>query len=394
MAKQLSKAGYRKLLDDDSPSTSVSDGLEYVPHGGRAGRPRVKTADEIRAEVRARDPESWKRAEKMRQEKHERGREATGDTAELLVRRLDEAIESDNEALFKARAVEFAQASPAGWKAWLAEQDEFVYQQADEMGLDPDDDEYPADTEMPSYILGGEVAHAIETERVSALYAETQGKIGKLEHASHVVYDGRLREKGKLPAPDDERGSAYHSAVCDYILETTGINLAELVNDGKGDVAAEHYLRADAQLGAMDRDARLQVFKKGILEAEDGSVQAGLVTGADETARLLREQNDLLRRAQGIPPEGAPAIGGYDPSFEPPETQAKIEAPATAAEIKASVRDDAVSAEGGPSVTADGAFTVNGEATPYAEVVRDHEAEARTEREARESATGLPRSFG
>jgi hypothetical protein len=388
MAKQLSKAGYRKLLNDESPSTRIEDGLEFVPRGGRAEPPKP-TAEQIREQAKQRDPQSWARASAMRKQRFERGREDSADTAELAARRLDEAIAEGSEGLIVARAVEFRKASPAGFQSFLDEQDEFYFQQRDEYGLDPDDFD---ETELPSNTLGGEVAHAIETERVSALYAETQGKIGKLEQASHVVYNGRLKEKGKLPAPDDERGSAYHSAVCDYILETTGINLAELVNDGKGDVAAEHYLRADAQLGAMDRDARLQVFKKGILEAEDGSVQAGLVTGADETARLLREQNDLLRRAQGIPPEGAPAIGGYDPSFEPPETQAKIEAPVSAEAIKASVLDSTKSADGGADIRS--GFTSDGEPVSYSEITRDLEAEQRSEREARESATGPPRSFG
>jgi hypothetical protein len=387
MARQLSPAGYRKLLDDDSPSTSVSDGLEYVPHGGRA-EPRKPTAEQIREQARARDPESWKRAEAMRTAKHEQGREDEGDRAELAARRLDEAIEDGSEALIVARAVEFKKVSPAGFRAFLEEQDEYYLQQRDEYGLDPDDFD---ESEMPGAVLGNEVAHAIELEQTQALYAQTRDKIAGLEHASHVVYNGRLKERGKLPSPDDEQGNAYHAAVADYIFETSGIHLAQLVDDGRGDEAAEHWLRADSQLAAMDKEARLQVFKRGIVEQEDGSVAAGIKTSGDATAEKLDELIGLQRAAQGLGPVGAP-LRGYDPSFEPEQPQAEIEAPATAAEIKASVRDDTVSAEGGPSVKADGAFTVDGEPTSYAEVIRDRDAEERTEREARDAA-GIPKSL-
>jgi hypothetical protein len=329
----------------------------------------------------------------MRKQAHVRGSEASADTAELAARRLDEAIADGSEALIVARAVEFKKASPAGFQAFLEEQDEYYLQQRDEYGLDPDDFD---ESEMPSYVLGGDVARVIEQEQSQVFSAQLANKIAGLEKASHTVYDGRLREKGKLPSPGDEQAQQYHAAVADYIFETSGIHLAQLVNDGKGDEAAEHWLRADAQLGAMDKEARLGVFKKSILEVEDGSVAAGLKTGGDANAEQLAEITNLLRAQNGLGPADAPELRGYDPEWQPELSQEKAaDPPQTVGEFKAELLEG--TGEESTSVQADDAWTVGEpgaeQRTTFVQVTRDRAAEERTEREARENAAGLPRSF-
>jgi hypothetical protein len=354
-----------KLMGGDAPGTSTAEGLTYSRPGQAPAAPRKtgrQLADEAiarTAEIKAKDPR-WQELDRARREK---GREEIGYVVEAHVARVDEAILEDDEALLLARLRDFAQASPAGFNAWLEQQDEFYLQQRDDLGFDPDDFD---ESELPSYALGNEVARSVEMERLSGEIARTSASISEIEKASGAAYRSRLRAEGIEPDVDDESSIAYYENLTHWIGLSTGVHPGELVKDGKGDKAAEMVVAGHRQLEKFERDNRIQAEKKRLL-GEDLSLAAGLTTGADKTNALLREQNDLLRMQNGLDPDGAVPVPAFDPEFQVEPTREQVEdPPETIAEFKASLREEEKTSLQSPE-----AFTSGGEPVPYNEVARN-----------------------
>jgi hypothetical protein len=392
MSRQLSPAGYRKLLDDGSPSTSVSEGLEYVPRSGRA-EPRKQTAEQIRAEARARDPKSWERAEMLRKQKHEQGREASGDLAELYARRIGEALETDNEALIISRGREFAQASPEAWRAFCSELTEAHLEQLEELGYDPDDDDFPDESSLAGNFLLAAVGRAVDLERDHRTYAEAQAKVSGLVAQNARKYNAALDAAG---ITNDEEGIAHYEALKEYVRVSTGIDVGEMAYE-QPELAASWVAKAEQQIDHWDAQLRRHAFGQQIVGAETSNVNEGLESGADREGKKLDELIDLQRKAQGLGPSDEPEAPAFGPDWEPEPTKEEQSDPVQSiVEFKASLRSG--TGEEDTSVQADDAWTVGEpgaeQPTTFVQVTRDLEAEQRTEREARESATGLPRSFG
>jgi hypothetical protein len=365
------RAEMSRLMGGDVPSTAVSSGLEFTHPGERqsAPAPRAQTADEIRAEARARDPESWDRVKQGRREK-------VGDDAELHARRMDEAIADEDDALIIARGRAWAQADPASWEQFLAEQDEFYLEQRDEMGYDPDTFE---ETELPSFTLGSEVDRSIQQEHLSRRIAETSAEIQGIEQASLAAFRSRLRAEGIEPNADDQSSIDYYQSLTHWIALSTGVHPSELVNDGKGDRAAELVVTGHRQLAQYERDTRVQEWKSSIHNAEDGSIAGGLETGTDRTAAELSEIKNLLRDQNGLDRTDAVPVPEFDPEFEYKPTQEETFDPTvTVGEFRESLHEEEPA-----SLKSADAFTVGGLPSSLEEVTRDLEAEERTARESR-----------
>jgi hypothetical protein len=369
-AVRLSDAGYEALFGRDANSTDIRDGLEFSS-GQKV--PARRTADEIRAEARARDPESWNRAEAMRKQRYERGSEAEGDQAELyryrFIRALEES-ESDQEAFSAAKA--YAKVSPEGWRLFLEDWDEQVFQEADADGWTPDDPQYPSDPSMPSFVYGNAVRHALEQERAQAMLAHSQAMISGVTQSNVREYESRLVDAGLMPDADDSQSIEKYIALKNYIATSTGIDVGEMsVTDP--DTAAAWMVKADAQLGTWDSQLRVHAFQDNLLKTETGSVAEGLTTSENETARLLREQNDLLRMQAGLGPVGEPEAPAFDPDWEPEPSQEEVaDRPITVGAF----REGLLESEG---IKSESAWTKSGEPVSYSEATRDVEQEKAAE---------------
>jgi hypothetical protein len=358
-ARRLSPAGYRALLDDGEKSTRIEDGLTVERPDGK--RPAVRrTAEQIRAEARARhesfkrsDP-GWVKFERRNAQQLERGGLSAADLAELHAKRMDEAFESENEALIIARGKEFVQASPSGWTAYLGVLDEAVLQDYADAGIDPDDDDHIAEPDMPSVVYGNAVRDANEHERLSRELAQKEAEFEGIVNRNGASYVRQLEAGGIVVDPDDEASVESYQALKNYIKVGTGIDVGALSYESP-DEAASWMLKAKGQIDAWESQLRQHAFKEDLLATETANVSDGLSTGEDETARLLREQNDLLRIQAGLGPEGEPEAPMFDPDWEPEvprsdEPQSVEEWKAEVEEFKQSLSDDTISLDGGPEV--------------------------------------------
>jgi hypothetical protein len=393
-AYRPSREEMSKLMGGDRPGTSIAEGLSYSRPGQAPAAP-PQTREQILAEVKARDPDSWSRAEAARKQKHERAVEATGDTIELHTRRFQDALEDDDssEALVLALGRAFANASPEGFRAYCSELNDAHLANLEEAGYDPfDDDDFPDEASLAGNFIFAEVATSLEHEEASRGLAETSAKLAGIEQASSTVYRGRLSEAGLAPDVDNPESVAYYVGVRDYIYQTSGINLPELIADGKGDEAAQHFIRANAYLESKASEGRVHEWKqREIHNVEDGSISSGLETGSDRTAAELAEIKNLLRAERGLGSAGEPEIGGYDPNWAPEQAKEVVfDPPETITAFKESLKEG-TSSDGGPLVSE--GLTMNGRP------VTAHEASGR-EKHAQELETmrrsdlmAPPRSF-
>jgi hypothetical protein len=285
-------------------SASVQDNLVIENPNAKPAEPR-KTAEEWREIARQRDPESWARAEAMRKQKFEQGREESADVAELHAHRMTQALESENEALIISRGREFASASPTAWRAYCSELSDAILQDYADAGIDPDDEDHIAESDLIGNVLIAEVGRALEQERAHEMLARSQSMVEGLTALNSEKYGKILAEAGIDPSADDPGSVERYLGLKDYIAVSTGVDVGELSRTDP-ETAGAWMTKAAAQIDNWDSQLRTHALTKSFLEEEDGSVASGLVSGADETARLLREQNDLLRAQQGLGPAGEP----------------------------------------------------------------------------------------
>jgi len=363
-----------KALLPDAGSTSVQAGLES---GSERPAPKRKTADEIRAEARARNPESWERAERMRSQNHSQRVEASADRAEILARRWDEALQSGNWAATVALGRQFAEAAPQAFQARLEQMDEAVYSEYDQAGFDVDDDEYPTDPNMPSVLLGNAIRDSLTQVRAQEQLARAQAKIQGITAMNLDTFDRGLRDLG-FNGQDRESVEEY-LALKEYIGASTGVDVSQVALEDP-ETAVEWISKASAQLSGWDSELRRHALTEEIKAVGTGSVAEGLRTGEDDRDALLREANELKRLELGLGPAGEPEPPMFDPEFQLPESEE--EDFQTVGEFRRSVVEPA-------ETDVKSGFTMNGQSVSMDEAARNPEAEQQAAEAARAATAFL-----
>jgi hypothetical protein len=358
-------------------STSVADGLRHVSN--RPVAPR-QTADEIRAEARARDPKSWDRAQAMRGQMHERGASAVANAAELELWRFNAALQNGDDAEIFQAALTFAERSPAAFREWASLQDTQAILEADEYGEEVDE------AQLPGYLLQQDVFNTLERERAEARLDYSERMLASLTEKNVNEYGQRLADAGLAPDVDNEQSVAYYEALSEWVAESVGHTPGELAHE-RPDAAADLLIRADEQMRKLGNDLTTHAVHKQILGVETANVNEGLESAADRENKKLDTLIDLQRAQLGQEPAGAPPLPWFQPDLELEPTREETEDPtATVGEFRQSLME-------GEGVKSDSAWSKNGEPVSYEEASRDEVREEQVSLEARDRVMGLPRSL-
>lgn len=356
----------------EGPSTSIEGGLSV----GRPGdqEPKTPSADEIRAEARARyeqmkrnDP-GWAEFERRQREQGAARAQTAGEVTELRIRQIADALEDGDGPQALALGARLKRENPSAYRAlqeqWMdAEIDEYH-----EAGWD-DFDEAQGD----AFRFDQEVQALIDRDDAARKLAHSARMIEGLTERNVQTYSDRLAEAGLLPDANDEASIERYESLSEWIAESIGVSPAELIQTNPAE-AAELVVRADAQLQQFARDAALHSFHKSILEADTGTVSEGMTSGVETTNAKLDQLIDTIRAASGLEPANAPKIPTFDPNLDiAPSPQEVDDPPISVGEFKRALVEDAGEPYGR------GAFTQNGKPVSFSEASRDkiREEEAR-----------------
>jgi hypothetical protein len=349
-AARLSPEGYRKLLGEPGSHTrDTSEGLTWHDETGKqigAQAPRP-TAEMIREQARARDPQSWERAQRMRAQRGAAQVDSILLEAHVIATARDNGDLDDAEAdrLFRANAMKLKAASPQAFAELTAqfnaqdarEREERYAAHVEVWGEDDDAAEEIFNPELAGDRLGREVAAAEADQRL----AHSSAMIAGLLSRSDAAYVDVGRE---FVDPNDPQSVAEYQQMKQWIAEG-GIDLDALVAAGKGEEAARYLRSGYGQRDEAVREQQLAEAKQAIVEdAPSTSVAEGLTTSSDaqsaqmqELIETIEEQNELKRVELGL---SVPLATGhvFDPDWEPPVSrEEQLDPPQTVGEFKESV---------------------------------------------------------
>jgi hypothetical protein len=151
-------------------------------------------------------------------------------------------------------------------------------------------------------------AHAQAVDRLVTSQAQIEG----ITQMNLRKFESGIKELG-VSEPEDEE---LYTGLTSYVQDATGISPGHLALT-EPDRALDLMRSASAQLGHHARAQATREFHRELLAEQDRSVQAGLVTGADQSNAKLDELINAVRSVNGEGPVGE-EIPEFDPSWEPP----------------------------------------------------------------------------
>jgi hypothetical protein len=315
MAK-LSPAALEKFLGQEG-SNSVQDNLVVTDPRAKPGE-RQRTAEEIRAEARARDPKAYDSAQERRAARQSEDVGLKVDSVLLRGMNIESAWEAgeldddQRERLMFNVYRELHRVSPAAL-------DELA-KQIDDTYIESDDSWGDAEIESPEAYLaslpGAQLkravrdaeAHSQAVDRLVTSRAQIEG----ITQMNLRTFQDGLKELGVSEPADVES----YERLTAYVQDATGISPGHLALT-KPDDALDLMRSASAQMGHHARAAATREFHSSLLAEQDGSVQAGIVTGTDQSNAKMDQLIDTIREASGQEPSGQ-ATPAFDPSWEPP----------------------------------------------------------------------------
>jgi hypothetical protein len=378
-AARLSQAGYDKLLGRDQPTRDIESGLEHFNHKGEKLGPTAKpTAEQIRAEMKARYPESWERATKMRTQRGAAQVDLILLEGHVLAAAIEngDLDEAEGSRLMIANAIKLKQASPQAFQELVTQMDTAHIEEAEE---------YEEDIASYRDLRGQQLASAVELEEASMKLAHSEEMIAGILNMNFQKFEAGCNELGFTLEPDDPESIAFYETVSDYAASGVGYRPSEIAAEHP-DEALTLMRRARDQLAAQGKQHAEADFKSEILSATTPDVASGLESEADRAEKRHAEMLAELRKASGQP-DPAYELKVFDPDLEVAYTREEAEGtdpPETLEEFKASVLT-----EPEKSIKSDSAFTRGGEAVTLEEASRNPEAEAAAQRTVAESRFGV-----
>jgi hypothetical protein len=297
-ADRTSAADIQAAVTASDSGLSVADGLtldgDAAPQ--KSGRELADDAIARTEELRRTDP-GWTAYENRKREAAEAASEDFGSTVELAARNVSDALyEADGDVLSPhviAHAVALARRSPMAVERLADQLNERVYSEADEMGLDVDDDDYPQEGAMAGDLLRQAVNSTLARERTQAEYESLHDELAQKEKDIRDIasanYDESARrliqwgaDKGLIPSATEAR------------LRQLDAVRAEAAGDAMPDLESlavespDELMRAVKALDDHLRSAGENLFHRDLLATPTGSVTEGFTQTRDEDVEQFR----------------------------------------------------------------------------------------------------------
>jgi hypothetical protein len=217
--------------------TSIAAGLEIQTPGEQPPAP-VDRESILREARKATEGDDFDRIRDHYDAVNETLVESTLDSVQLKANAVSEALYEAygdySEPSVIAEAVQLAKTSPDALQHMLENMDETLYKEADDRGLTPDDDGYPSDQSMPSYVVGQKVQAILARESAQDDYEQTQDALAERERetieqqkANMERFQKTLLSFGKSQSLNVEQTERRMRQV-EAILSDDGVALDEL----------------------------------------------------------------------------------------------------------------------------------------------------------------------